>query len=386
MRDPTPQGALESVAATPAETAGRRPSQGTRRPAVSTPRGDAAIFCADQIKSPAPLETARARHRRYQLPCDTDLMDALMRLVGECVMPGRDRRHESSAAWPQVQAWLRWLDLEGKSERTKYAYERSTAPLLRTYPAKLLADFTASDVNDELHAIPPRSRYISRSIYNQLFEWAEFHDHVDRSPMGKVARMKAGHRRPNNIFSAKDVADLQALPVPDGPLWTLLFGTGLRRAEARHLRRSHIDLSRMRLTVYNGKGDKTADVPFGVTVAAAVADLDLLERLEPTDHLWYLNRWPVGDRRRRRDPIGDTTFSRGPNDPSPGWYERGILAAGVRYLNPHQTRHTYHWLLRSAKVDLEDRQVLMRHSSPETTVRQYGRHDLEEIAAKVAGF
>lgn len=293
-------------------------------------------------------------------------------------MPGRDRRHEQAAAWPEVQAWIAWLDLEGKQARTQYAYERATAPLLRSHLGKRLADFTADDINAELHRIPPRSRYISRSIYNQLFEWAEFHDRIGRSPMGKVARMKAGHRRPKDIFAPEEVAALVALPVPDGPLFQILFGTGLRRAEARRLRRDHIDVPRMRLTVYNGKGGKDAIVPFGVAVAAAVADLDLLERVEPHEHLWYLRRYPVGDPRRRRDPIGDTTWDT--------WYRNKIRDADVRMLNPHQTRHTYHWLLRAEGLDLEHRQTLMRHERPETTVRQYGRVDIEEIAAKVAGF
>lgn len=55
-----------------------------------------------------------------------------------------------------------------------------------------------------------------------------------------------------------------------------------------------------------------------------------------------------------------------------------------RILNPHQTRHTYHWWLKQRGLDLEERQLLMGHKNPETTVRQYGRVDFEVVAAKVA--
>jgi integrase/recombinase XerC len=327
-------------------------------------------------KKPGAAETARARHRRVQLPCTADLTKALyLALVEDVAM--RDLRHTGAHAYPDVEAWIDYLDLDGKSARTQYAYERAVAPLLRRHPDKTVAEFTSADINAELRAIPPRSRYISRSIYNTFFEWALFDERIDRSPMLKVPKMTAGRRRPKDIFSPAEIAILEALPIPNGPLFTLMFGCGLRRAECRDSCRSWIDLDRMRMIVH-GKGDKTRIVPFTPEVAAAVADLDLLERLEPTDHLWYRRRYPPGDRRRRGDPIGDTTFET--------WYRDMIELAGIRYLNPHQTRHTYHWWLRTdRKLDLEERQILMGHESPETTQRQYGRIDMEDLAAKIVG-
>ena len=119
---------------------------------------------ADNDKEPGTAETARARHRRVQLPCTQDLTRALLALVGEAQM--RDTRHTTARAYPDVEAWVVYLDLEGKSDRTLYAYERAVAPLLRRYPGKTVAEFTGDDVNAELRLIPPRSRYIPRSIYN----------------------------------------------------------------------------------------------------------------------------------------------------------------------------------------------------------------------------
>ena len=164
-----------------------------------------------------------------------------------------------------------------------------------------------------------------------------------------------------------------AQPPPDGPLWALLFRTGMRRADAIGLQRKHIDLARMRLMIYDGKGGKDAVLPFNDEVAAAVSDLDLLERLEPDDFLWYKHK-PKD--RRRTDPISTSRYA--------VWYRDSLAQAGVRYLNPHQTRHTYHQWLRDNGLGLEERQELMRHESPDTTVRQYGRSNFEEIAAKVA--
>lgn len=74
----------------------------------------------------------------------------------------------------------------------------------------------------------------------------------------------------------------------------------------------------------------------------------------------------------RRDPIADTTFE--------NWYRRGIKAAGVRYLNPHQTRHTVGHRLREQGFDIEERQLFMGHESIATTQKYYGRVTIEDVA------
>jgi integrase len=285
----------------------------------------------------------------------------------------RDLRHLSARAAPDLADWLVHLELEGKAARTIDSYTRAVAPLLRANPGKTVAEFTHTDVNDQLRLIPSRSRYISRSIYNRFFEWAEFDERTEKSPMGRVPKMREGRRRPKDIFSEAEMALLEGLPSPDGPLWTLLFGTGLRRGEARNLQRGHVNLSREQLAVYHGKGDKDRIVGLPLKARIAVADLDLFERLNADDHLWYTKR---GRYRRRRDPVSNSTFDR--------WYRLGIEAAGVRYLNPHQTRHTHgHWL-RDQGLDLEERAKSMGHESTETTTKYYGRVTDLEVARKVA--
>ena len=287
----------------------------------------------------------------------------------------RDLRHMEARAAGDLADWLVHLDLEGKRERTLYEYSRKVAPLLRAFPDKHLAEITHTDINEALHAIPQRSRYISRSIYNSWFEWAFLDERIEKNPMVKVPKMRQPSRRPKDIFSEAEIALLESLPSPDGSLFTILFNTGLRKGEARRLRRDHIDLGRARLAVYDGKGGKDRLVPLSPTVLAAVSDLDLLERLDRTDYLWYTLRGPY---RYRRTPMADSTFDR--------WYRRALDASGVdRYLNPHQTRHTFGHLLRERGFDLEERQLLMGHEAVTTTQRYYGRLTIEDVAAKVAG-
>ncbi len=81
----------------------------------------------------------------------------------------RDLRHTAARAAPDLADWLVHLELEGKADRTIYAYHRQVAPLLRANPDTPLEGFTHTDINNELRLIPQRSRHITRSIYNQLF-------------------------------------------------------------------------------------------------------------------------------------------------------------------------------------------------------------------------
>jgi integrase len=92
--------------------------------------------------------------------------------------------------------------------------------------------------------------------------------------------------------------------------------------------------------------------------------LDLIEGLNPDDYMWYTLRGQ-GRMRWRKTPMGDSTFDR--------WYRRCLDDAGItRYLNPHQTRHTFGHRLREADFSLEERKVLMGHEKIATTDYYYG--------------
>jgi integrase len=289
----------------------------------------------------------------------------------------RDLRHMQAAAAQDLTDWLVFLDLEGKRDRTLYAYHRELARLLRAYPEHELGDFSDDDINAVLRTIPPRSRHISRSIYSKFFEWAMLKKRIAVSPMFAVPKIKSPPRRSTGIFTLEEVAALQALPPPDGGLFAIMFGTGIRRAEARRLRREHIDLPRRRLRVVDGKGGKDRDVALTPAALQAVVDLTITEGLDPGDHLWG-SRPGGGDVVARRWPVGDTTFEH--------WYKRCIKAADVTYRSPHTTRHTYHELMRLAGLSLEERQLLMGHVSIRTTADIYGHLDFEAVAAKLANF
>jgi integrase/recombinase XerD len=288
----------------------------------------------------------------------------------------RDTRHHVAASYPDLRDYLEELNFEGKSAVTLAGYERQLRRLLLDHPQLAFADFDKAAVMHTLARVPERSRYITKSVYRGWFAWGVREDKLATNPVDKLRKLPHATKRPSNVFTEAEVALLESRP--DRVLWLLLFRIGLRRAEACNLQRQDIDLERMRVTVRNGKRGKDAVVPFDHVpeLAMAVADMDLLDGLHPTDYMWTR---PSYRRDGRVTPVGSTTFQR--------WYSAELEAAGIAYRNPHQTRHTFHWLLRHVQdLPLESRQLMLRHDSPETTVRQYPVVDTDDVARELAAF
>lgn len=299
----------------------------------------------------------------------------------------RDLRHLDARAAPDLADWLAFMAVEGKGDRTLYAYPQALKPLLLGNMDKQLGEFTAADINEFLMGVPPRSRYITRSIVNQFFSWAiddeiaeedpdtgeiTYRYRLVRNPMRGVPRMRQPKRRPKDIFSEAEVELMSR-----DPLLAIMLTTGLRKSECINLRRSDADLNRARLVVYHGKGDKDRIVPMPMGALQAFAELDLTYGLQGHVFVWAIVRHPKNrDDWSMQKPVGGTTFE--------NWYKRALAAAGVRYLNPHQTRHTYGARLRELGFDLEERQLLMGHESIRTTQHYYGRLTVEDVAAKMA--
>jgi integrase len=78
----------------------------------------------------------------------------------------------------------------------------------------------------------------------------------------------------------------------------------------------------------------------------------------------------------RARPLGAGSFDR--------WWRRSLAAAGVRYRNPHTTRHTFatRWLRRGGRLETLAR--AMGHESIRTTFDLYGHLDTSDVAADMA--
>jgi integrase len=132
---------------------------------------------------------------------------------------------------------------------------------------------------------------------------------------------------------------LLSLPLIDRVPMALLLDAGLRKKEGRQQQVRRLKLDTREVIVIGGKGDKDRVVPMTGRLAGMVEELLFLERLDAQDYIWYSR--PGGGHVQPAKMMGDTSFTR--------WWKKSLDAAGVRYRNPHTTRHKFatRWLRRA---------------------------------------
>src|SRR4051794_14591144 len=322
-------------------------------------------------EKPGAAQTARARQRRVQLPCGTDLYTQLL----DAVM--RDRRHLESAAAGDQRDWLAYLELGGRAVTTRDAYERTTAALLVAYPDVAFGEFTDSHLLQFLPLFPKKSQRIRKAHLASWFRWGRKVRRIQANPVELLPDIKRHTAKIPDLFTDGEVAILEALPLPDGPLMSLLFGVGLRKAEARHLTARRIDFPHRRVIVSEGaKGSRDRAVPMLDELASPLANLLLLEGVDPGEHLWYTRAGGAHRVIRRQNPPSNTAFQR--------WWDRCIAEAGVSDdRNIHATRHTFANRWRQRGLHIDDLQFLMGHASVSTTVDVYGHTSADEVADRM---
>lgn len=289
--------------------------------------------------------------------------------------PLRDSRHRDARSARDLADWLAWLELGNKAARTLDTYERYAAVLLRSFPGRAFDEFTDGDLAHVLALFPPRSRHIVKAALNSWFKWGYRTRRIQGNPVDMLPAMTYRPNRSYDLFSEAEADALCALPSPDGHLMTLLFWSGLRRAEARFLTGRRLDFERDQVIVIDGaKGGKTRRVPLIQRSRIAALELVTLEGVGPADYLWSVR--PGGGKRvRRTQAIGNTSFD--------GWWKRSLIAADVRHRNPHMTRHTYASKLRQLGVPMEDIQQFLGHESLATTSNTYVHANAEDRAERL---
>src|SRR5215831_10436352 len=214
---------------------------------------------------------------------------------------------------------------------------------LRTYQAYLLKTRKLCPYTVENHVAALRFLYV------RTLKRYEFRDYI---PYPRVPKKLPG------ILSRQEVTRLinASGTLFNRTLLMVLYGTGMRRAEAARLKLDHIDSQRMIIRVVEGKGGKDRDLPLSPA---------LLETLR-AHWRWRkpkLYMFPTRTRGRTLDqPISDKTV----------WIACSEAAhrAGIRKrVTPHALRHSWATHLLEAGTDLRTIQVLLGHGDLETTAQ-----------------
>lgn len=274
----------------------------------------------------------------------------------------KDSRHREAVAARDLSDWLVWLEVSNKAARTLDTYERYGAALLRAYPHKRFDEFTDGDLLHVIRLSPARSRHIVKAAWNNWFRWGYKQRRIPGNPVDLLPEIKYRPDRQYDLFTDTEADQLCALPSPDGALCTLLFWAGLRRSEARFLTGRRINFDSLEIAVIEGaKGGKTRPVPMVGRVSQVLAELVMLEGIQPEHHLWYSR--PGGGRIRREQPVSNATFD--------VWWNRVLAAAAVRHRRPHLARHTFATRMRREGLASEELQAILGHESIRTTLDTY---------------
>lgn len=220
--------------------------------------------------------------------------------------------------------------------------DRLTPTHLRTYQAHLLRDRKLAPRTVKLHVCAVRF------FFNKTLR--------RRYPVDDTPYPKAPRRLPQ-VLSVDEVARVinAAHSLSHRTMLMVLYSTGMRNAELRHLQVADVDSRGMRIHIQRGKGGRDRYVPLSPTL---LATLRVYYRwMRPQTYLF------PGTVRNRRADI--------PVTPKVLW--EACVRAGQRAgvptrVTPHRLRHTYATHLLEAGTDLRTIQLLLGHADLEHTV------------------
>lgn len=288
--------------------------------------------------------------------------------------PLLDKSYQRTALGRDVVDFLAWKKLGGAAVRTIDQYERDLARGCLMFPALGLGEFSDSEMLHVAGVFHDKERRVRVAAWRSFFKWALQMRRITVNPADVLPDMRQPPQRVIDTFSDEEVAILEELPNRDGALMQMLFDAGLRKGEARNFRLMHLRPVG-EVVVLKGKGGKDRVIPATGTLIRRVNELAVIEGLNPKDYLWY-SRPGGGSKVMREKPIGDGSFDR--------WWRRCVSETGVRYRNPHTTRHTFatRWLRRGGRITTLS--SAMGHASLATTYDLYGHLDMTDMAADLA--
>jgi integrase/recombinase XerC len=287
-----------------------------------------------------------------------------------------------------VAGWLTFLRHErGAAAKTLEAYERDVRQFLgflgrHLGHAPCLADLDRLEPKTLRGFLAARrrtgavSRSLARSLsaLRQLFRWLEAQGLVDNRAVLRIASPKVPHSVPKpltvekaaGVVAIEPAADLDWTLARDAAVLLLLYGSGLRIAEALSIETKDAPTGARDVLRIKGKGGKERLVPVLAIVRAAVERyLSLCPYpLAPTDALF---------RGAKGGPLSPRIIQLA--------MERLRLALALpATATPHALRHSFATHLLSAGADLRQIQELLGHASLSTT-QAYTEVDRERLLA-----
>lgn len=215
------------------------------------------------------------------------------------------------------------------------------------------------------------------TVHSNFFKFLLDEEKIAQDPTRRLERPRANARKlTGDVLTVEEVKKLLAVPATTTPsglrdraLFELLYATALRRCEALDLDLGDVDLKQREVTVREGKGGKGRVVP--ITRSAARAIQDYVERGRTalmTKHSDSITALFLSVRGRRLSKPAVLKLLR----------RTRVQAEITKNVTPHTLRRTAATHLLKAGVSLRHIQVLLGHSSLDTTAI-YLRLDTAEL-------
>lgn len=244
------------------------------------------------------------------------------------------------------------LVLKGMSPKTQKIYLREVEKFILHY-GKRPESLGCTEVKEYLHHLITHKGLTSSAI-NQAYSALKFfyHNTLGRPwEFSKIPRI----RRPRKLPVILERDEIDALlkatrNLKHRTILTVIYSAGLRISEAANLAVNDIDGKRMLIRIQEGKGGKDR-----YTLLSRTA-LDLLREYWK---LYHPIKWLFPGHSPEK-PISTRTIQK--------VFEASIKKAGIKKaVSIHTLRHSFATHLLENGVDIHHIQVLLGHSSPNTT-------------------
>jgi integrase/recombinase XerD len=248
--------------------------------------------------------------------------------------------HRRNYAASTIAYYIR--NVEQFAQFFKRSPDRLSHTHLRTYQAYLLRERKLAPRTVRLHVCAIRFFFVKTLKRRYL---------LDDTPYPKIPR------RLPQILSVDDVSRLieAAHSLSHRTMLMVLYSTGMRNAELRHLQVADIDSRRMLIHIQQGKGGRDRYVPLSTTLLATLRAYYRWMRPKT----WLFPGTVAGWRADK------------PITPKVLWEACVVAAqrAGLRTrVSPHLLRHSYATHLLESGADLRTIQLLLGHAEVRHTV------------------
>lgn len=255
-----------------------------------------------------------------------------------------------------VDKFISAKKIEGCSEKTIKYYQATISSCISSVN-KAVVDMSTDDLRQYLsdyqatHDVSKVTIDNIRRILSSFFSWLEDEDHIVKSPVRRIHKVKSGHMV-KNAFNDEELEKLRdsAENIRDETILDILISTGMRVGELVNLDREDVDFNERECIVF-GKGSCQRPVYFDAKTKLHLQEY-LNERTDINPALFITLR---GSKRLSINAVESRLKDIGKK-------------AGVTNVHPHRFRRTMATMAIEKGMPIEQVQKLLGHARIDTTL------------------